>query len=45
MQIHVTYPEPLLAGDEDRPLPAAQYCPECGAEVPLALIRVEYEDE
>jgi hypothetical protein len=44
MRIHVTYPEPLLAGDGNRPLPAAQYCAECGTEVPLTLVRVEYED-
>jgi hypothetical protein len=44
-RIHVTYPEQVLAGDKDRPLPTTEYCLECGTEIPLALIRVEYEDQ
>jgi hypothetical protein len=44
-EVHVTYPKPLLAGDEDKPLPPPKYCPECGAEIPLTVIRVEYDEE
>jgi hypothetical protein len=42
-KIHVTYPEPLLPDDEDRPLPPPEYCPECGAEVEVAVIKVVYD--
>jgi len=42
-QVHVTYPEPLLPNDEDRPVPAAQHCPECGKEIERAVIKVVYD--
>jgi hypothetical protein len=35
---HAIYP-----GDEDRPLPEPEHCPECGSAIEVVVMRVVYE--
>jgi len=33
----------MFAGEEDRPPPPPEHCPECGMEIPVTVVLVVYD--